>query len=126
MMRLLLDTHIVLWSFYNKTRVPARAQAMILAAEETFVSAASIWEFSIKVRIGKFDTDVARLLGSLAGSGFTELPVLSRHAVEVAKIPLYHRDPFDRLLVAQAITEDLYLLTVDAKLPQYGSSVVRV
>ena len=125
-MRLLLDTHIFYWSLYSRSRLPERASTMILAAEAVFVSAVSVWEMAIKVRLGKMKGDPARLAEYIAQSGFTELPIWSRHAKLVATLPLHHTDPFDRLLIAQAMAEPLHLLTSDTKLRPYSDLVVCV
>jgi PIN domain nuclease of toxin-antitoxin system len=125
-MRLLLDTHILYWSFYERRRLSRKTLKLIDQAEEIFVSAASIWEISIKVRLGKINADLTELLDSIEPSGFQELPVFSRHALVVASLPLYLTDPFDRLLVAQAVSEPLHLVTVDAQLKQYGELVIEV
>ena len=87
------------------------------------MSAASIWEIAIKVRLGKIEGDPQQLVQAITDSGFSELPVGARHAAHVAKLPLHHGDPFDRLLLAQAITEPLRLLTVDPVLAQYTELV---
>ena len=123
-MRLLLDTHIFYWSLYNRSRLPNGALEMILGAEAVFVSAVSIWEMAIKVRLGKMKGDPARLADHITESGFTELPIWSRHAKRVASLPLHHTDPFDRMLVAQAMAEPLHLLTADTKLKPYTDLVV--
>lgn len=125
-MRLLLDTHIFYWSFYNPNRLSKKTIAIIKAAEEVYVSSASIWEMSIKVRLGKMNGDPAELADYIAASGFKELPVWARHPLRVATMPMYHTDPFDRLLIAQAMSEPLHLLTADAKLKVYGELVVCV
>ena len=125
-MRLLLDTHMFYWSFYERGRLSKETLKLIYAAEEIFVSSVSIWEISIKVRLGKIKADPQELMDYLELSGFQELPVCSRHAILVADLPLYHADPFDRLLIAQAISEPLHLLTVDAQLKQYSELVILV
>ncbi len=91
-----------------------------------FVSAASIWEAAIKTSLGKLDLSPDLLASHVSTSGFTELPVSARHAVQLASLPLLHRDPFDRLLIAQATYEGLRLMSVDAELRQYGDIVVSV
>jgi PIN domain nuclease of toxin-antitoxin system len=83
-----------------------------------------VWELAIKVSLGKFRGDLDELLEALSTEGFSELPVLARHAVEVSALPLHHRDPFDRLLVAQSRVEALRLYTDDAALARYGEHVV--
>lgn len=122
-MRLLLDTHVFLWAVTDSVRLSTAARREIMAAEQTFVSAASIWEVAIKARLGKIDADVDAAAAAIEQSGFFELPVRSVHAAEVSRLPLHHADPFDRLLVAQALTEPLRLLTADAALRPYGEFV---
>jgi PIN domain nuclease of toxin-antitoxin system len=125
-MRLLLDTHIYHWSFYERGRLSQLACKLIDDAEEIFVSSASLWEIAIKVRLGKMKADPQELLDNLEESGFQELPVFAKHAILVAKLPLHHADPFDRLLIAQAMSEPLHLLTVDAQLQKYSELVIQV
>ena len=125
-MRLLLDTHIFLWTVADDARLHRNARHLIEQADEVFVSAVSIWEIAIKVRLGKLNADPARLVDAIADSGFMELPVTARHGAVVAGLPLHHNDPFDRLLVAQAISEPMYLLTADALLPPYSDLVRRI
>jgi PIN domain nuclease of toxin-antitoxin system len=125
-MRLLLDTHIFYWSFYERGRLSPMALKLIDGAEEIFVSSASIWEIAIKIRLGKMKADPQELLDHLDKSGFQELPVWSKHALLVADLPLHHADPFDRLLIAQAMSEPLCLLTSDAQLRQYSELIIQV
>ena len=87
------------------------------------MSAASIWEAAIKIRLGKLDADPDELVEAIGRSGFVELPVRASHAAAVALLPPHHADPFDRLLVAQARCEPLHLLTADATLVRYGELV---
>jgi PIN domain nuclease of toxin-antitoxin system len=122
-MRLLLDTHIFLWFLADSKQLSESARRRIAEADEVFVSAASIWEIAIKVGIGKLDTNIDDVVAGIEASGFEELPVLSRHAVLVASLPAVHRDPFDRLLVAQAMYEPLKLLTKDPMLVGYTELV---
>jgi PIN domain nuclease of toxin-antitoxin system len=124
--RLLLDTHLLLWSVGRSKRLPKRVRAVLLdAANEVFYSAASIWEVAIKsaLRRKDFRVDPAVLVRTLVQSGFSELPVSAVHAASVARLPAIHRDPFDRLLVAQSAAEPMTLLTNDAMLARYGSLV---
>jgi PIN domain nuclease of toxin-antitoxin system len=123
-MRLLLDTHIFYWSFYEQGRLSPKALELIDGAEEIFVSAASVWEISIKARLGKIQADPLELIAHIEASGFQELPVWSKHALLAAGLPMHHTDPFDRLLIAQAISEPLHLLTADAQLKQYSELVI--
>jgi PIN domain nuclease of toxin-antitoxin system len=125
-MRLLLDTHIFYWWFYETERLSRNALMTIQGAEEVFVSSASMWEIAIKVRLGKMKADPQKLFDQIKANDFQELPVWSKHALLVAKLPLYHSDPFDRILIAQAISEPLNLLTVDAQLQAYSELVIQV
>jgi len=125
-MILLLDTHIVYWYFYDDARIPRRALELMNSAEAVYVSSVTLWEIAIKVKTGKMQADVEELLRRMDESGLLELPMSFAHAVEVAKLPLVHRDPFDRMLVAQAISESLFLITADSQLPQYSNLVIRV
>ena len=125
-MRLLLDTHIFCWWFYEPERLSREAFEVMNTAEKVFVSSASIWEVAIKVRLGKMKADPHELFDRIEANGFQEMPVLSKHALLVADLPLYHTDPFDRLLIAQAMSEPLHLLTADPQLKQYSELVIQV
>ena len=122
MSRILLDTHLLLWAFAAPERLPIRARKRI-DVSEVFVSAASIWEVSIKASLGKIQADASLLLPEIEPAGFTLLPISGEHAVAVGLLPSIHRDPFDRMLVAQARTEPLILLTNDAALAAYGEGI---
>ena len=122
-MRLLLDTHVFLWSVSGSRKLHARARRTLQSASAVFVSAASIWEIAIKSRLGKLEADPGALVEAIEASGFLELPVTAQHAREVAGLPALHEDPFDRLLVAQAQSEQLLLLTAEERLGSYGSAV---
>jgi PIN domain nuclease of toxin-antitoxin system len=123
-MRLLIDTHIFLWAMSGDKQLTKKAEAIMLSAETVFVSAASIWEISIKSGIGKLDADVNELVARMEEAGFRELPVTAAHAAAVRNLPDIHRDPFDRMLVAQAITEPLRLLTDDDTVGRYSDLVI--
>jgi PIN domain nuclease of toxin-antitoxin system len=125
-MRFLLDTHIFLWAVQGNASLKPRVRRMLEAAEQVYVSAASIWEIAIKARLGKIEATAVDLLEAIEDSGFAELPVRALHAVRVAELPMYHTDPFGRLLVSQAMAEPLRLLTVDSVLCQYGDLVTLV
>jgi PIN domain nuclease of toxin-antitoxin system len=125
-MRLLLDTHIFLWAAAGSPSLKPPARRTIEHADQVYVSAASIWEIAVKARLGKIDADADELVDAIAASGFLSLPVQAVHAAAVAKLPLHHTDPFDRMLIAQAIYEPLKLLTVDRALAPYGDMVVFV
>lgn len=125
-MRMLLDTNVLYRAFYEPDKLSAEAHAAIQSAEAIYVSAASIWELAIKVRLGKLQGDPERIASRLSEAGFRELTISNRHALAVATLPMHHSDPFDRLLVAQAQIEGLRLLTTDGKLAQYGEFVIEV
>jgi PIN domain nuclease of toxin-antitoxin system len=125
-MRVLLDTHIFYWLFYEQHRLPSAARTILDDADAVYVSAVSFWELAIKVRVGKLTADIPELLSSLEAANLLELPVLARHTPLVSILPLHHADPFDRLLIAQAMTEPLHLLTVDPQLKQYSDLVIQV
>ncbi len=125
-MRILLDTHLLLWAVASSKRLPREARALIEdAANEAYFSAASIWEIAIKSSLERkdFRVDLTSLQAALPEMGLTELPVTAAHAVGVTKLPLIHRDPFDRMLIAQSIAEPLTLLTNDALLRRYSDGV---
>jgi PIN domain nuclease of toxin-antitoxin system len=120
--RILLDTHLLLWAVAEPRKLPPAARQRIEEAD-VFVSAASIWEVSIKVALGTLAADPAELLAEIEPAGFSLLSVTGEHAAAVARLPPVHADPFDRMLVAQAKTEPLLLLTNDAALADYGECV---
>jgi len=120
--RLLLDTHLLLWAVSAPQKLSLATRKRIDACE-VFISAASIWEVSIKAALGKLDADPAALLAEIEPAGFRLLPVTGEHAAAVARLPTIHNDPFDRMLVAQAKTEPLLLLTNDAALAGYGDCI---
>lgn len=125
-MQLLLDTHLLLWSMAASRRLPSEARELLTDTENAvFFSAASIWEIAIKSALGKrdFKVDLPGMLRALPRAGFSELPVSAAHAAAVAALPAHHKDPFDRLLVAQAMRGPLILLTNDSQLAAYGSPV---
>ena len=121
-MRVLLDTHLLLWTLADPERLPAEARRLIDHAD-VYVSAASIWEISIKAALGKLSADPREVVAALEPAGFIPLPVSEAHAAHVATLPPVHRDPFDRLLVAQALVEPMRLLTTDTVLAGYGELV---
>jgi PIN domain nuclease of toxin-antitoxin system len=121
--RLLLDTHVFLWFLADSPKLTKKARTRIERADDVFISAASIWEATIKSGIGKLDVDPAELVAGIEASGFAELPIRARHAARVALLAREHRDPFDRILLAQAIDEPLRLLTADSTLEAYSELV---
>ena len=124
-MRVLLDTHLLLWALGAPARLPPTARRIIRDAD-VYVSAASIWEISVKVALGKLRAGPHEVLAALEPAGFQSLPIAGEHAARVASLPAVHRDPFDRLLVAQALVEPMRLLTDDAILGAYGEIVTVV
>ena len=128
-MRILLDTNVLLWAVGRSQRLDAETiDALSDAANDVLFSAVSIWEIAIKFALKRADFDAAPhdiLQGALA-IGFVELPVTAATAATVGRLPLIHRDPFDRLLVVQAIAEPAILYTADERLPAYSDLVKQV
>jgi PIN domain nuclease of toxin-antitoxin system len=128
-MRILLDTHILIWALTEPSKL-SRAVRTLLETPESDVafSAASIWEIAVKSQLprGDFPLSADGILAGAIDAGFVEMPVSSAAAAHVAKLPLHHRDPFDRLLVAQAITTPAYLYTADRRLQEYSGLVTRI
>ena len=125
-MRLLLDTRVLLWAAAEPDRVPPSFRERIESPDnEVLFSAASIWEIAIKQQIGRLSPTVTpeEIAVAAVRMGFDELPVTAAHAAGVRRLPLHHRDPFDRLLVAQAIQEPARLLTADEILARYSDLV---
>jgi PIN domain nuclease of toxin-antitoxin system len=128
-MKLLLDTHLLLWTAGEPRKLPDAALALIDdPANELIFSAASIWEIAIKNSLGRNDFRVdARLLRrGLLDNGYVELPITSDHAVAIDSLPALHKDPFDRILIAQAVVEGITLLTVDPVVARYKGPVQKV
>jgi PIN domain nuclease of toxin-antitoxin system len=122
----LLDTHLLVWAIYGDPRLSARAAKLIRSRDvPAFFSLASLWEVAIKSSLGRpdFTADTAELHGALLDEGFTEVAITSQHISRVATLPWLHSDPFDRMLVAQALEQSLTLLTADAVLKGYGRCV---
>jgi PIN domain nuclease of toxin-antitoxin system len=122
-MRLLLDTQIYLRWLADSRRLTKAAREQIATADEVYVSAASIWECERRLAAGRLEADPGELARGIAASGFVELPVRAQHAAAVANLPPGAGDPFDRLIVAQAISEPLRLLTTNASLRNYSDLV---
>ena len=121
-MRVLVDTHLVLWSLGAPSKLSRKARERIDAAE-AFVSAASIWEIGIKAALGKRTADSDQILEALAPAGYQLLAITGAHAAAAARLPPIHKDPFDRMLLAQASHEPMILLTNDEVLKAYGGFV---
>lgn len=125
-MRLLLDTHLLLWAVATSKRLPPEARKILEdGTNEAYYSAASIWEIAIKSSIARkdFRVDLDALRSALPKMQLVELPITASHAAAVTRLPPIHQDPFDRLLVAQSLAEPLTLLTNDALLAEYGDTV---
>jgi len=125
-MKLLLDTHLLVWSTSAPERVPQAAASFIDDfTNELFFSAMSIWEVVIKAALKRpdFQVDAALLRRELLDLGYEELPITSAHGLAVGALPPIHRDPFDRILIAQAISEGILLLTGDAIIAKYPGPV---
>lgn len=128
-MRLLVDTHLLLWAAGKSRRLPKLARRLLEdPANEVLYSAASLWEIVIKAALRRpdFKVDVSQLRPALAEMGFLELAVAGAHTEKLASLPPLHMDPFDRMLVAQSLAETLVLLTNDATLAGYGDVVTVV
>jgi len=126
-MRLLLDTHVLLWALSGSKRLPDDARELIESADnEVLFSAASIWEIAIKAQLlrAEFGVDVETIAAAARDTDFDELAISSRHAAGVAALPLHHKDPFDRMLMSQAIVEPARLVTADRVLAAYSSDLV--
>lgn len=124
-MRVLLDTHLLLWALAAPSKLSTATRKQIDSAE-VFASAASIWEISIKSALGKLEANLAEILAAIEPAGFAILPITGVHAVQVAELPALHKDPFDRMLVAQALCEPMILFTNDEVMRPYGPFVTVV
>ena len=124
-MRLLLDTHFAFWWQTGDPRVTAEVRRLVEAADEVFVSRVSLWELTIKAGLGKVRVDLSAFAEQVESMGFIWLPIENAHILTLPILPTFddHRDPFDRLLVAQSMSEPLILLTMDGQLARYGSTV---
>lgn len=125
-MKLLLDTHLLLWAAGDPDRLSFDARRLIEAQENVLLfSAASLWEIAIKSSLGRsdFQADARLIRRGLLDNGYIELPIASEHAVAVEGLPDIHKDPFDRLLVAQAMVEGIVLLTADPVVARYPGPI---
>ena len=128
-MRVLLDTHLLLWAAQGPEALPAKALEIMGSPENTLIfSVASIWEITIKSSLGRndFRVDPRLFRRGLLDNGYLEMPILSEHVVATKDLPPIHKDPFDRLLVAQANSEGITLLTADPEVADYPGPVLRV
>lgn len=125
-MKLLLDTHLLLWAAGSPNLLPEQARKLLEDMEnQLFFSAASLWEIAIKRGLGRddFQVDARVLRRGLLDNGYNEIPIGSDHAVFIENLPPIHKDPFDRILVAQANVEGITLLTADAQVAKYPGPV---
>ena len=128
-MKLLLDTHLLLWAAGQPERLSPAARTLLEdPLNELLFSAASLWEVAIKRSLGRpdFQVDPRLLRRGLLDNGYGELPVMSEHAVAVEGLPLIHKDPFDRILIAQSIVEGIALVTTDPLVARYNGTVRKV
>jgi PIN domain nuclease of toxin-antitoxin system len=124
-MSLLLDTHVILWWLLDDPALSGEVRARLDEEPDVYVSPASIWEVTIKQSIGKL-SEPTKLAEEIRDSGFRELPITAEHAILAGRLPLIHRDPFDRMLVAQAKCERLTLASRDTHIRQYQVDVLPV
>ena len=122
-MRLLLDTNVLLWTLAGSPKIQPVSQLILAPESEVFVSTASLWEIAIKTAIGKLTADLTEIRQAVAASGLLELSIRGEHVETIATLPMHHKDPFDRMIVAQAITEPLRLLSGDRQLAVYTELV---
>jgi PIN domain nuclease of toxin-antitoxin system len=122
-MHWLLDTHIVLWWLNNDCLLSKKARSYIQNAEQIYVSSAAIWEMAIKIHVGKLEADLDAIIDAIQEQGFINLDINFAHSAYVSKLPHYHRDPFDRMMIAQAMVEPLRFLTADKALKPYTELV---
>ncbi len=122
-MQLLLDTHLFIWWLKNDPQLSKQARSLITNADIVYISSVSIWEAAIKIRLKKLDADIEELIDAIDSEGFTELPLIAKQTAILTKLPDIHRDPFDRMLIAQTISEPLRFLTSDEILKKYSELV---
>lgn len=120
-MRLLLDTHALLWWLNDDDKLGDHVRSLILDPEnDVLVSAVSLWEITVKLRIGKLDADIDEILEILPAQGFGRLEITDAHLLTLRELPVHHRDPFDHLLMAQAAAEGAHFVSQDQHVPLYG------
>lgn len=126
-MKILLDTHVLLWWLAGDRRLPAKAKQVIENPHNNIVvSSVNIWEIVVKHALGRIAIELPELEVAITDSGFLPLDITAKHAIEVGNLPMYHRDPFDRMLIAQCIVERAHLLTHDSALSEYGKVAMLV
>ncbi len=128
-MNLLLDTHVALWAIADSPKLPKKARELIQSPKSSvWISAVTIWEIAIKYKLGRGDMPISSqdALRYFRDAGYVFLPVEPEHAVAVEDLPAHHADPFDRLLVAQALIEPMRLITHDATVAQYSDTIIKI
>lgn len=125
-MRILLDTHVYLWWCEDSPNLSTKARQQIETAATVYVSSATLWEVAIKIGIGKFEGNLVDLAQNIFASGFEPLLVTIEHTLALPELANHHKDPFDRMLIAQAMTEPLHLITHDDTLAKYSPLVILV
>ena len=128
-MNLLLDTHVALWAIADSPRLPLKARELIASPRtNVWISTASIWEIAIKHSLGRGDMPISGqdALRYFSESGYRQLPIEAEHAVAVEDLPAHHNDPFDRILVAQALVEPMRLMTHDALVALYSDTIIKI
>ena len=127
-MRVLVDTHTFLWALLKDHRLSATAKQVLTSKEhELYFSLVSLWEIAVKMKIGKLNTvgsSVTYIRDEMAEYGMELLPIRYEHILELERLPLHHSEPFDRLLIAQAVAESLPILTHDEKFPLYPVKLI--
>lgn len=122
-MRILLDTHAVVWYLDgNEKLLPNHRHLIVDSRNDVLVSTATLWELAIEISIGRLETprSLSDILATLQKQGFEVLPIMPGHTLQVTALPFHHRDPFDRMLIAQALVEHLSVITYDSAFKSYG------
>lgn len=128
-MNLLLDTHVALWAITDSPKLPKKARELIASPKSSvWISAATVWEIAIKHSLGRGDMPVSSqdALRYFRDSGYRFLPIEPEHAAAVEDLPAHHADPFDRLLVAQALVEPMRLMTHDSIVARYSNTIIEI
>jgi PIN domain nuclease of toxin-antitoxin system len=128
-LNLLLDTHVALWAIADSPKLPLKARELIASPRtNVWISTASIWEIAIKYSLGRGDMPISgqTALRYFSESGYRQLPIEAEHAVAIEDLPAHHSDPFDRILVAQALVEPMRLMTHDATVALYSDTIIKI
>jgi len=128
-LNLLLDTHVALWAIADSPKLPLKARELIASPRTSvWISTASIWEIAIKYSLGRGDMPISgqAALRYFSESGYRQLPIEAEHAVAIEDLPAHHSDPFDRILVAQALVEPMRLMTHDATVALYSDTIIKI